>query len=134
MKLDDTLRKTINGLLTAKPAVKKRQNHSVYRFNNGKVHHSDALGVNPAQIKEAREKLRQRGVYAEFDKEGRCLIKSERQFKDIAKASGMWAGDHGFRQLDSDGNRILTGREQVKARERLQSLVSKEARGYPGDF
>jgi hypothetical protein len=81
--------------------------------------------VNPNQIEEARAHLRANGITAEFDKDGRCIVTSDKQFRDVAKACGMWTGAHGYEGRDFDGDRIFTGREMADGQARvIQRLES----------
>jgi len=86
---------------------------------------SDALGVNPEQIGEARAALKAHGVNADFDKEGRPIINSNKHFKDIARATGMYDGGHGYEVTGNDGYKRTTGRAPVMERERLKKLISE---------
>lgn len=87
-----------------KPAERRRRNPWAGGFR------SDALGVNPEQIPQARAALRAAGVYVDYDENGCAILESERQYKDVAKASGMWSGRDGFHVPDEDGNALPTGR------------------------
>ena len=122
-------------LLTAKPGTSSNNTaRNSYRYNNGKVHKSDALGVSPDQVEEYRSHLRAHGITAEVYPDGRVGITSAKQFQDIAKAGGLFNGRDGYGAKDGEGNRIMTGREQVRAREAVKEMLRKESRGYPSEF
>lgn len=129
MELTDDLRKAIHAQLTAAPGPKTANpaRHS-YRYNNGRAYASDALGVNPEQIGEARDELRRHGICVEFDKSGRCLVESEKQFQQVAQALGMRDGRDGYQVRDNDGNRIFSGREEAQGRERFKEELRRIAR------
>lgn len=84
---------------------------------------SEALGVSPDQIPEATEHLRKSGIFADFDKKGRCLVTSHQQATDIATACGMRSGRDGYAVKDHDGHEKLTGRQQHLERERLKRQI-----------
>lgn len=123
----EDMRDQIKGLLTARPVPPERPN--VSRRSSYSLWHkpfaSEALGVNPDQIDEARANLRAHGITADFDEHGRCVLTSEKQFRDVARASGMYSGARGFEMSGEDGGRILTGREQVEGRRAFRRQVKK---------
>lgn len=125
MEINDELRAAIKGQLTAKPAPRERENVSCYRYNNGRGYHSDALGVNPEQIGEARDELRKHGLAVEFDKEGRCIVESEKQFQDVSRALGMRSGREGYQVHDDEGKRIFSGREQAQGQEQFKEHMRR---------
>ena len=51
--------------------------------------HSEALAVHPNQIPEAIEVAKRKGVPVEFDKVGRPIFTSSRQFREYAKRHGF---------------------------------------------
>ena len=127
--LNENMRDNIKNLISAKPKPSKNKNKR--RTSAGlwvKPHHSDALGVNPEQIPEAKAALKAHGITAEFDKEGRCIVTSEKQFRQVAKACGMWTGRDGYGVQTSDGNRAPTGRDREKAKAEFRRAVER------GDF
>jgi hypothetical protein len=129
MELTDDLRTAIHQQLTAKPGLKTANPaRHFYRYNGGRAHASDALGVNPEQIGEAREELRRHGLCVEFDKQGRCLIESEKQFQQVTRALGMSDGRDGYQVCGNDGNRIFSGREEAKGRERFKEELRRMVR------
>jgi hypothetical protein len=138
MELTDELRAQIKAQLTASPKRSKEKKSETiarsYRYNRGRTHYSDALGVSPDQIEEARAHLRSHGIAAEFHDDGRIAIQSEKQWRDIARAGGMYTGRDGFGAKDKDGNKIMTGREQGLGRQALKHALAKEMRGYPKEF
>jgi len=134
--LTDQIRQQVKAQLTAKPTPKVRPNRQ-RRTTAGlwaKPFYSDALGCNPDQIEETRAHLRANGVMADFDEEGRCIITSTKQIRDVAKASGLWDGRNGFGAANHDGQKILTGREQGEGQQALKARLTKEMAGYPSDF
>jgi hypothetical protein len=72
--------------------------------------------VNPNQIQEATAHLRSRGCTAEYTPDGQLIVTSDRQFREVAKASGMWDGKDGYAVKNTEGQRIFTGREQAQSR------------------
>jgi hypothetical protein len=135
MELTDEIRAQIKAQLTAAPKAKSRPNRQ--RLSAGlwaRPFHSDSLGCNPEQIEETRANLRAHGVMADFDEEGRCIITSDKQYREVAKASGLWDGRDGYQVKDYNGHTVTTGRDGVNARRKLRAQLEKEARGYPSDF
>lgn len=126
--LDDTIRKAIRAQLTARPSRKSAAQANAYRFNNGHSYASDALGVHPSQIKEASETLRSHGVNVDFDKEGRAIIDSDKQYRDIGKATGMFSGRDGWEQTQYDGKQIATGRAPVQRRREARQMLEQWCR------
>lgn len=51
--------------------------------------HSEALAVHPDQIQEATADAKAKGVPVEFDRNGRPVFTSSRQFRAYAKAYGF---------------------------------------------
>lgn len=132
--MTDDIRSAIRHQATAAPSNTTNRPVNRYRFNRGRVHKSDALGVNPDQVDEYREHLKKHGIAADVFPDGRVGIESEKQWKEIAKAGGLWNGRDGFSAYDNKGRRIMTGREQGKGREALRRQLANEARGYPAQF
>ncbi len=93
------------------------------------VHHSEALGVNPDQIPEATEALRRAGVMADFDSDGCLVVTSQKQFRDAAKAVGMFTGRDGYGTTNDAGAREDTGRVLKDERERFRREVNNYAAG-----
>ena len=121
MKLTDEMRASIKAQLTAHPGkTGTSAKASDYKFT---PHASDALGVSPSQIPEATAQLRAHGCMVDFDKSGRAIITSERQYKEVAKASGMWNGRDGFGVRDSDDRPVYTGRELQRKRREFREAV-----------
>lgn len=125
---EDAIRAGINNLLSAKPAPSKHK-HRERRTSAGlwvRPFHSDALGVHPEQVEEARAALREQGVMADFDSEGRCIITSDKQYREVAKACGMWTGRDGFSAgQDEEGNRILSGRQLQEGKASFRRAVER---------
>ena len=124
----DALRAAVKEQLTAVPTPPIDYGNKSRRTSAGlwvRPYHSDALGVNPSQIAEATAALRERGVAVEFDPEGRCIITSDKQFRAVAKACGMWDGAQGFHGgRDEEGRRMVTGREQEKRKQEFKRAVA----------
>ncbi len=59
---------------------------------------SDALAVHPAQIEEVMERNRRHGLYTEYDKEGRPVLKSRDERRRLmhveSEAMGKKIVDH----------------------------------------
>lgn len=87
---------------------------------------SDALGVNPCQIAEAQETMRARGLAVDYTPDGQAVLTSEKQFREVAKVSGLFNGRDGYGVPDESGKMTKTGREPVKERENLKRQVDKE--------
>ena len=121
----DAARKLQRAMLTAPPAhVKKRSRKNT--GGTGLKFASESLGVNPDQIPEATKALRAAGVMADFDKEGRLLVSSTKQYRDAAKACGLWTGRDGYGGgTDADGRRIATGRENERRKQEFRDAVSR---------
>lgn len=120
--LTDDIRSALKTQLTARPAAPSREYARRYKYA---PHASEALAINPADIPRATATLRAHGCMVEYDSAGRPVITSERQYKEIGKAFGFWNGREGFRSYDEDGNRVLTGREQVQAREEFKRALAR---------
>lgn len=109
-------------LLTAAPKPEKAERtRKIIRRNPwAGGFKSDALGVSPDQIKEAREELAKQGVSCEFDeKTGAAIIESSRHYRDVAKACGIFTGRDGYQVRDSEGHAIGTGRQRELAKRDL---------------
>ena len=128
MELTDAIRRRIKQQLTAHPRRRSKANARSYRFNNGRPYHSEALGVHPNQTAAASEHLRQHGVAVDFDRSGRAIIESEKQWQDVGRASNMFNGREGWRMRDSDGNKVYTGREAEKEKAEYFRQVVREIR------
>lgn len=123
-KNDDAIRAAVRAQLTAKPEPPKDHGNRKRRTTAGlwvRPFHSDALGVNPDQIPEAREALRAQGIMADFDKDGRCIVTSEKQYQQIAKACGLKTGRDGY-------DNTKTGRDLQRERDEFRRRVER------GDF
>jgi len=125
VSIDDTMRAEIKRQLVA-PKPKSSKGKCQSRGNAwSKPYASDALGVSPDQIPEAREYLRRNGVTADFNEEGQCLITSSKQFQDVARASGMKDGRDGYEVRNDEGIKILTGRRPVQEREAFKRQLRR---------
>jgi len=62
---------------------------------------------------------------ADFDPQGRLVITSERQYRQAAKAVGMFTGRDGYGTLNDAGVREDTGRVQKDRRERFRREAEK---------
>jgi len=126
--LTDEIRAAIKNQLTASPKPKSRPNRQ-RRTTAGlwaRPFASSALGVNPEQVEEAQQQLKAHGITAEFDrKTGDCVVTSDKQFREVAKAVGMWTGRDGYQGRDHNGDRIFTGREMVEGRERVERKIAR---------
>jgi hypothetical protein len=130
MKMTDEIRAHTKALLVPenckrarkapKAKTKSGRNYSLWC----RSYASDALGVNPEQISEARAGARAQGVDVDFDKEGRAIIKSDKHFRDVARATGMYDGGQGYDVKGDDGFKRSSGRAPVQERERLKKLIS----------
>lgn len=106
--------------------VKPTRGHKcAWQGKGQKTYASDALGVHPSQIKEATENLRRHGVMADFAPDGRCIITSPKQFKEVAKASGLFNGREGYLVTLDSGAMVATGRKREAAKERFKKTVSQ---------
>jgi len=123
----DLMREHQRQMLTASPEPSNKPRKCL----NGpglwvKPFHSEALGVNPDQIPEATEALRRAGCMADFDADGRCIVTSNTQYQQVAKACGLKTGRDGFGGgMDSDGNRIRTGREDEQGKQAFRDAVAR---------
>ena len=122
--LSDEMRSSIKNLISAKP--KPSENKNQRRTSAGlwaRPYHSDALGVSPDQIPEAIAALKSQGITADFDKEGRCIVTSEKQFRKVAKACGLWNGRDGYGIPGTP-----TGRDRERAKAEFRRAIER------GDF
>lgn len=118
--LNDDIRNALRKQLCAKPDV-PRHSHKQRRTSAGlwaRPFHSDALGVSPDQIGEATEALRKQGVMADFDKEGRCIITSDKQYQQVAKACGLKTGRDGY-------DNVQSGRDNERGRQQFRDAVER---------
>lgn len=125
MELTDDIRAAIKAQLTATPqaAVNPARQRRTSSGLWARPFASDALGVNPTQIEAARAALRARGITADFDKSGRCVVTSDKQYREVAKAVGIWNGRDGYGIRREDGERGYTGREAERAKQELRKAV-----------
>ena len=136
VKLDDSIRAAIHNMLTARPKPKIPTRHvlsgsSSRRKTAGlwvKPFESDALGVNPDQIKEASEALRRAGVPVDFnEKTGAAIITSDKQYRAVAKAVGLFNGRDGYGVPNENGDHMPTGREPVRLREEFRRRLLSDS-------
>lgn len=121
----DAARKLQREMLTARPPGYNKRDR-VKTGGLGLKFASESLGVNPNQIPEATKALRAAGVMADFDKEGRLLVSSAKQYRDAAKACGLWTGRDGYGGgQDQDGRRIGTGRETERRKQEFRDAVAR---------
>jgi hypothetical protein len=138
--LTDAIREQIKLQLTAKPAPKEVRRELIgveggvrkAQIKSGNPNwplKSDALGVNPDQIAEARETLALHGVPdTEFTSDGQPIIRSQNHFRQVAKAFGIFNGAHGYCPVSEEtGRPIETGRTPMQARERFAQEARKFA-------
>ena len=119
--LTDEIRAAIHSQLTAAPSkAAERAQARDYKFM---PYASEALGVSPEQVTEAKANLRAHGCMVDFDRDGRALITSEKQVKEVAKAAGLWSGRDGFAVRDGEGRQVHTGRELQRRRAEFRRAV-----------
>ena len=123
MQLDDTLRTAIRKLLTTPPPKRRAKPQRAGLWSQ--PFHSDALGVNPDQIPEATAALRAAGVTADFDADGCAIITSDKQYREVARAAGLYNGRDGYGVPNSTGGYVLTGREQAKTRAQFRRELQR---------
>lgn len=128
------LRANIKAMLTAPPKPKLSTRRIIASDGRGKVNKtgnvnwpyaSEALGVSPDQIDEARAELAAHGLSVDFTPDGCPIATSARHFHKIAKAMGVFHGAHGYVALDSSGRPTKTGREYAKERQRRQENLAE---------
>jgi hypothetical protein len=136
VKLDDTIRAAIHNMLTARPKPKIPTRHLLHASSPrqkkaglwARPFESDALGVNPDQIPQAAEALRKAGLAVDFnEKTGAAIITSDKQYRDVAKAVGIFNGRDGYGIPNENGDHMPTGREPVRLREEFRRrMLSNE--------
>lgn len=95
-----------------------------------KAIHSDALGVHPKQITEARESAIKKGVPTEFDKKGRPIFTSRLHRKRYCEAYGYFDRDGGYGDAQRKTSRTKTDETLVKnSYDSLLDAVPKTERG-----
>lgn len=122
--LSDADRSSIKSLLFARPTPST--NKPSRRTSAGlwvKPFASDALGVNPVQIDQARAEMRKHGIAAEYDSQGRFVATSEKNMHDVAKVRGIRTGRDGYEPQMDDGRPAYTGtRGEDKKQEFLKEM------------
>ena len=97
--------------------------HSMFPYK------STSMAVDPSEVPEVQEQLRRNGVFAEFDNEGRPIITSAKQHRDLAKALGMNTGRDGYGHTDEMGKFHNSGRrrtaEMQEGRGRVRRVIEK---------
>ena len=91
--LNDEMRNAVKALLTAPPTSRTDAAARDYVF---RAHKSDALGVHPSQIQDATAEARKHGCMVDFTPDGRAIVTSAKQYKQLAKSFGAWNGRDGF--------------------------------------
>lgn len=86
---------------------------------------SDALGVNPDQIKETQAELAKHGLNCEFTPDGQAIIQSQKHFDAIATVSGLRTGRDGYEVRNDRGQKIHTGRSAAREREHLKAELAR---------
>jgi biotin operon repressor len=121
---ENSLLKAFNKqMMIAKPQPGEPRSEVVarsYRFNNGRPHLSDALGVSADQIPQATEELRKHGCTVDFAPDGRAIIHSSKQYKEVAKTFGAWNGKDGF-----EDKKNPTGTRQQQYREEMKRKIER---------
>jgi len=125
MELTDHIRAAIHKQLVAKPSPRKRRERRVGTGLWYKPFVSDALGVGTGQINKAREHLHRHGITAEFDSEGRCIVTSDKQYRDVARATGMYDGRDGWDVKNNEGFIMETGRTPEREKEKFKQMLEK---------
>ncbi|GIW60070.1 MAG: hypothetical protein KatS3mg087_1136 [Patescibacteria group bacterium] len=70
--------------------VEKKPQERILKLGGPKYpYYSDAMGVHPCQIEEAKRKLAKLGVRVEYTKDGRAIIESPTHRKQLAEAMGL---------------------------------------------
>lgn len=108
-------------------------NHSMFPYK------STAMAVDPSEVPAVQEELRkdrpgQRGLFVEFDKEGRPEITSAKQQDALAKAMGMKTGRDGYGHTDEHGQFQNSGRRRTAEMQEGRSKVRraiKELKAMP---
>lgn len=121
-KNQDALKAAARAMLTAKPEPSKHSNRQ-RRTSAGlwsRPFASEALGVNPDQVAEANEELRRHGCTAEYNADGQCVVTSDKQFREVAKISGLWNGRDGYGVPNCP-----TGRERERRKEEFRRAVEQ---------
>lgn len=143
--MSDLLQLT-RGLLTAKPCAPEDRPQAQHRYRlsgkgtwtkNADVFRewaSEALGVNPDQIDEARAIYREHGCGdVQFTPDGRPIVTSREQFHRMAKASGMFHGRDGYGAHDEHGRHVATGIEGENRKRYLRDQLQRVIDGRPCD-
>ncbi len=133
-QMTQELRKNIHAMLTAAPGPKQTTRRIVAsdgRGSSAKTGNvnwpfaSEALGVSPDQVEEARAVLQSRGCPAEFTEDGCPIATGPRHYHKIAKAFGKFHGAHGYVAVGADGKPGKTGREYGLAKQRTSENIQQ---------
>lgn len=77
-------------------------------------YNSTAMCVDPSEVPEVSERLRNEGLFVEFDRSGKPKIESAKQQSDLAKAFGMKTGRDGYGHTDELGQFHNSGRRRAE--------------------
>lgn len=127
IELTDDIRKAIHEQLTArpressKPNVQRRVGPGIWN----KPFHSNALGVAPNQIGEAREEFRKHGLAIDFDQDGRAIITGPKQYKEACRALGIFSGRDGYGIPGEDGVAGKSGRQLEEAKREFREKIRR---------
>lgn len=135
--ITDADRQAIKAMLTARPKPRIRTRRIISREApklRKKLkwpHVSDALGVSPDKIPEAREAMRRQGLPIEFTADGRAIITGPDQYRKVARACGLWSGRDGYEAIGNTGKRGDRLRREVNelVREVQSGPVTPELEG-----
>jgi hypothetical protein len=119
--------KAVKTQATARPKP-KTSSHRHRRTSAGlwvRPFHSDALGVNPEQIPEARAAMAARGVPVDFTADGQCILTSENHFRKVAEARGIWTGRDGYAIRDGEGRPEPTGKDREREKDKFRRAVAR---------
>lgn len=118
--LTDDIRAAVRAQLVAKPEPErdeKRKHRQIIGGGPKRIgcgagvwpYRSDSMGCAPEQAEETERALRAHGCTAEVDRTtGEVIFTSQSQYRQAAKAFGMWDGRDGF-------GVVKTGREAPRA-------------------
>lgn len=93
--MDDKLRDSLDAFYQAMHKGRGRS-RGPCSLSHTPPHESEALGVHPDQVEEARESAKRRGVPTEFLPNGNPIMRSRKHQRDYLKAYGFINRDGGF--------------------------------------
>lgn len=136
MKLTDDIRKAQKALLTSPPRgsklAEKRRRRAAAAWEGG--FESEALGVGVSQISAARAELARKGVDCDFNpRTGAAIMKSDKHYREVGKALGMFTGRDGWDSAGATGKRPVKEREAVKEELRRELGNVGYAELFPGN-